>query len=168
MQVDHLIPEHLQSQPVRLAEVIKDLALPGDFELNSYENWLPSCGPCNNTKRNDVYRPSPLYLSLLSRAERKADDCRALELSWKTEKKIANALGYLEAAAEEDRLDYGLLQPLIASWVEANPKLLREMIEAAESTSDKTTLSFIQTTTFAISPRLSVVFGGGEARIVPR
>lgn len=166
MQVDHIIPEQLLSHPARLAEVIEELGLSKSFELNSYENWLPSCGPCNNAKRNNVYRPAPMYLGILKRADDNAEKCRNLELKWKTKARIENALFYLEAAAENDELDFSQLEPLISAFVGANPKLLQEMIAGSGSGGDRESLSFIQTTTFAVSPKLSVVFAGGMMRAV--
>ncbi|MGQ3280887.1 MAG: HNH endonuclease, partial [Shinella sp.] len=121
MQVDHIIPEHLLGNATRLAEVVEELALPKSFSINSYENWLPSCGPCNNAKRNNVYRPGGMYLAILKRAEDNAEKCRSLELKWKTKARIDNALSYLEAAAENDELDFSQLGPLIVAFVDANP-----------------------------------------------
>lgn len=163
MQVDHLIPEHLISHPVRLKELTTELGLPADFDLNSYENWLPSCGPCNNAKRNDVYEPGPMYLALFKRAAYKAEKCRALELHWKCEIRIDKALGYLEAAAENEELELERLMPLLNAFVGSNPALRQEMIAALEGKGDS--LSFVQTTTFAIAPKLHVIFGGGSYRV---
>lgn len=60
MQVDHLLPEHLQDDPERFAEARKQFDLPPTFELNSFENWLPACVPCNRRKHGIVPDPKPI------------------------------------------------------------------------------------------------------------
>lgn len=59
-QIDHIIPEHLQEDPRPLQKAIESFGLPDDFNLNSFENWLPACGSCNNRKRASVFEPVPI------------------------------------------------------------------------------------------------------------
>ena len=54
MEVDHVIPESLQDNPKRLVEVVRLLGRPGDFDVNSYANWLPACRSCNGRKLAEV------------------------------------------------------------------------------------------------------------------
>jgi 5-methylcytosine-specific restriction endonuclease McrA len=61
MEVDHLIPESLKDDPVRLAAVLVALGRQLNFNLNTYDNWLPACGRCNNEKRNNIFEPSPTH-----------------------------------------------------------------------------------------------------------
>lgn len=61
-QVDHVIPEALLQEPARLQEVLHALGRPADFNVNSFENWLPACAPCNNGKRALVWEHSLLVL----------------------------------------------------------------------------------------------------------
>src|SRR4051812_27661656 len=44
-QVDHVIPESLLDDPERLKHALADLGRLATFEINSFENWLPACGP---------------------------------------------------------------------------------------------------------------------------
>jgi 5-methylcytosine-specific restriction endonuclease McrA len=72
MEVDHIIPETLLDEPVELAKVLAEFGLPGDFDLESYQNWMPSCRPCNNRKKAMVFRPAPIILVELQKAAEKA------------------------------------------------------------------------------------------------
>lgn len=78
MQVDHVLPELLLDEPTRLAEVLTLFGLPVTFDLQSFANWLPSCGLCNNKKRSHVFNPTPIIQFQLDEAKRKAP--RAIEL----------------------------------------------------------------------------------------
>jgi hypothetical protein len=79
MQVDHVIPESLVEEPERLAQVLHDFGLASDFDLNSYENWMPACGTHNNLKRAKVFTPTPLIQMHLERAALKAEQAREIE-----------------------------------------------------------------------------------------
>ncbi|MGO7032636.1 HNH endonuclease signature motif containing protein [Rhizobium ruizarguesonis] len=79
MQVDHVIPESLVEEPDRLAQVLHDFGLAPDFDLNSYENWMPACGTHNNQKRAKVFTPTPLIQMHLQRAADKAGKAREIE-----------------------------------------------------------------------------------------
>lgn len=114
MQVDHVIPESLQDDPERLREVLRVLGRPEGFNLNSYENWLPACGPCNNRKRNRVFSPSPLIQLELDRAEEKASSVRKLAEKVVREREIAAALNTIERAAEQEELSSEALVQLAA------------------------------------------------------
>lgn len=71
MEVDHVLPEQLLSEPGRLATVLAHFGLPSTFEIQSLVNWLPSCRPCNNRKRAQVFEPVPAVLLELNEAGRK-------------------------------------------------------------------------------------------------
>ena len=78
MQIDHVIPEHLLDTPERLAEVLNIFGLPADFDLNSFDNWMPSCLPCNNTKRGEVFTPSLLVQAQLKITKSHAQKAQSL------------------------------------------------------------------------------------------
>lgn len=79
MEVDHVIPETLLGDSTRLAEVLCSYGLSPSFDLQSFANWLPACGPCNNKKRSSVFNPTPLSQLALQIAQEKAP--KAMELS---------------------------------------------------------------------------------------
>jgi hypothetical protein len=82
MQVDHVIPESLLGEPTKLADALASFGLPATFELQSFENWLPSCSRCNGQKRAHVFEPTLLVQLQLAEARRKAP--RAAELASKS------------------------------------------------------------------------------------
>jgi len=78
MEVDHVIPESLQNDPARLADVLASFSRPTTFSLNSYENWMPSCRPCNGKKLALVFEPTPLIQAVLQKAASKAGEAASL------------------------------------------------------------------------------------------
>lgn len=104
MQVDHVIPEAIEGTPA-LVEICVELGLSTTFELQSYENWLPSCGPCNNLKRDTLFKPSPLVQLLLQRAAQKAPKALALEAKAVTQKAVAKAINTLQQAITAGAVD---------------------------------------------------------------
>ena len=96
MEVDHIIPEALLLEPARLSTVLASLGRAPGFRLNSFENWLPACGPCNNEKGQMVFEPSPIVQVQLQKAAAKAHDVAALVAETVSERKTWNALKSLK------------------------------------------------------------------------
>jgi 5-methylcytosine-specific restriction endonuclease McrA len=103
MQVDHIIPDSLEGT-AKLAEVLIQLGLPSTFNLQSYENWSPACGPCNNAKNDQVFDPVPIVLVLLKKAAEKASKAQAIAEKAVSEKNVQKALNTLERAMNNDVL----------------------------------------------------------------
>lgn len=99
MEVDHVLPERLGGEPERLSEALRTYSLPTTFELNSYENWLPSCRRCNAVKSDTEFMPSPIVQVQLQQAISKAPRCRALEVQSVTRREVSKALALLARAA---------------------------------------------------------------------
>ena len=100
-QVDHIIPEYLADQPEELQSVISSYALPDSFDLNSFENWLPSCASCNNQKRGTVFKALPIFAVQLQRASDKASKARELATETRSKQQVSRAITILEAANEK-------------------------------------------------------------------
>jgi hypothetical protein len=132
MEVDHLIPECLNDNPAHLAAVLAALGRPPDFDVNSYDNWMPACGPCNNEKRDTVFEPSPIVQLALQRAADKATEGRRLAAEVVSERKIANAVNVLAQASESGRLTAWVveaLKPLVLFHIgHRDPELASEPI----------------------------------------
>ena len=123
-EVDHVVPEHLGGSPNELAEARAQLGLPDDFNVNSYENWAPSCSGCNGKKLAMVWKPSLQIQSLLQRMQQRAPKARAIATEVVTSQKVARALTLLEAANEHGELSPQLreaLRPLVEGFVENRP-----------------------------------------------
>ncbi len=105
MEVDHVIPESLLNDPARLATVLTSLGRPPRFALNSFENWLPTCRPCNGKKLAKVFEPAPIILILLQDAAAKAPKARAVHDKAVQDRDIHEAMNVLERANEIGLLD---------------------------------------------------------------
>lgn len=112
MEVDHVIPESLLKKPTELQAALNAYGLPADFDLNSFANWLPACSPCNGTKNDLVFEPTPIVQVHLQRAIARAADAQALAAETVSERKIANALNVLERARDDGKLDDEVIQTL--------------------------------------------------------
>lgn len=100
MTVDHVIPEHLIANPSLLDSTKSTLGLPASFELNSFENWMPACGSCNEKKAAIQFHPSLLIQVILQRLGEKAEEARRLCDEIVTSRKVSTALNVLERAQE--------------------------------------------------------------------
>lgn len=132
MEVDHVIPESLQNDPDRLAEVLVAFGRPTTFSLDSYENWMPSCRTCNGQKQALVFEPTPLIQAVLQKADSKAGEAARLAAESISKRKIANAINILQRAEERGELGEEIraeLQPLIAFQVQhRSPEMVGEVI----------------------------------------
>jgi hypothetical protein len=54
LEIDHYFPEHLQDARDALSQIINEFALPDDFEINSFANWVPAHTRCNRDKSRAV------------------------------------------------------------------------------------------------------------------
>lgn len=104
MEVDHVVPESLEGNPIRLAQVLRDLGRPDDFAIQSFANWLPACRRCNGKKLDTVFEPSLLVQLCLQGAAKHAAKAAALAEEVVTDRKISNALGVLQRADEKGLL----------------------------------------------------------------
>jgi hypothetical protein len=115
-QVDHIIPESLTSQPEAFAHTIESYGLPETFEVNSFENWMPACAPCNNRKRDGVFKALPILAVELQKASEKADRARELESQVRSNMQVSRAVTIIETAQQQgilNRVHLEKLRPLI-------------------------------------------------------
>jgi hypothetical protein len=129
MQIDHIIPEHLLNAPETLNGILKEFGLSPDFDLNSYENWLPSCGPCNLAKQGEVFEPAPIIKLCLQKAANKADFARRLEENAVKDAALTRSINTICRANEKTMLTMEHVEPFISSLREHNPELLKGIYE---------------------------------------
>lgn len=103
MQVDHIVPEHLEGKP-ELDAAKEELGLPASFSINGFENWKPAHPRCNRDKGGHVFRPSPLIQKHLEHAAAKASEAVELRDKYITDRKIDLALELLFSAARDRKL----------------------------------------------------------------
>jgi hypothetical protein len=118
MEVDHVLPERLLDDQAALAETLTTFGLPPNFDLNSFEDWLPAHRHCNLQKLNHVFRPTPLIQRWLDRARAKAGDARQLCNVSANERRIERAIGIL--AAGDKALPPELLDSIVQNYAVAN------------------------------------------------
>lgn len=106
--VDHLLPERLSGSR-ELPSALAAFGLGADFKLNSYANWVPAHGRCNEKKGGRTFRPTPLIQNWLELAGERATRAEALELKFRSKRSLAMAIEQVEEAnetgslSEEDR-----------------------------------------------------------------
>lgn len=120
MEVDHVIPESLLKDQTKLDEILRLYGLDDSFDLNCPKNWLPSCSPCNRSKSDTVFAPTPIIQLHLKNAIDKAP--RVIELIEKSvvNVQITKALNLLERAHKGGDLTEkhkAMLKPLVAFHV---------------------------------------------------
>jgi len=112
MEVDHILPESLIGKPEGMQAALNAFSLTTDFDINSFDNWLPACRPCNGTKKDLVFEATPIIQAQLQRAIAKAPTAKKLAAETVTKRKIANALNVLERAQDDGKLDAETIQTL--------------------------------------------------------
>jgi len=114
MQVDHVIPDSLIGTPA--LELVKtQLNLPSEFDVNGFENWLPTCAPCNSRKSNVAFKPSPLIALQLQLPQNKKAEAQEVVDKAVSRRQLSVALNTLERI-EPDKLtdeDRKTLRPLV-------------------------------------------------------
>lgn len=163
MQVDHIIPEYLLQHPEKLHECFNGYGLANTFDLNSFENWMPACGPCNNKKRADVFEPSPIFQLLLQKAIDKAEQARNAAAEVASSAALAKALNAVERSIETDAFDFDLLEPLILAYARAKPEAMKAVLQVV----DPRIISLATAPPeFLITPFYKVLYTSGAIQIV--
>jgi hypothetical protein len=121
MAVDHVIPEYLIENEAMLKQVLSDYGLSPEFDLNSFENWLPAHGSCNRQKHDHIFRPTPLIQLWIDRARAKAAKAREICNTDATKRQIAKALGILATGKAPPEL----LDPLVQHFASSNSEQIQ-------------------------------------------
>lgn len=133
MEIDHVVPEHLEDDPKKLKVVLAKLGLPSDFSLNTFENWLPACGPCNRYKREVIFDPAPIVKIQLQKAAKKAGIARSLETEAVSKAKLSRAINTVCRALSGETIPRQVLEPLVDAIVKHSPELLEGQWEYSSS-----------------------------------
>lgn len=130
MEVDHVIPESLLDEPAKLAPVAAGYGLPADFDLQSFANWMPACGPCNGRKRERVFDPTPLIQVELQIAREKAPKAAALAAARVSAQSAARAWNTLKRAHAAGTLDATISEAIREFAAFHAPKRVPEAVKA--------------------------------------
>jgi len=86
------------------ADALKLLGLPSDFDLNSFENWMPAHARCNRIKTDTIFHPTPLIQARMQIAEKRAPKARELVAKYASDRRIDRAIQELLIAGERGLL----------------------------------------------------------------
>lgn len=112
-QVDHVLPEELLGDPGRLKSILKTYDLPEDFNINDYENWIPSHSFCNQSKSAKVYEGAPFIRTILDKCIKNKAVMQRTELMLNREPEKAKLLAQVQAAVEINLVNIRELQNFI-------------------------------------------------------
>lgn len=132
MHVDHIIPEALLNSREHFEAVLQEFGLPEDFDVNSFENWLPSCAHCNIKKGARVFRATPLIQMQLEIAADKANKARGLAESTVNNTALSKSINTICRASENTKLTIEHLRPIIESIKKHNPELCKSVFVLSE------------------------------------
>jgi hypothetical protein len=103
MQIDHVLPEWLKSDPKQLGRIQKEYGLDDTFNLCDYCNWLPAHSACNRQKGAHV--PDRNFaLFYISLAKGKLAQARTEEERYIRTRAADQVVGKLLAAVEKGAL----------------------------------------------------------------
>ncbi len=150
MEVDHIIPDSLGKAPAELAAVLAAFGKPDDFDLQSYANLAPSCGPCNARKNAMRFDATPLVQLELQRAAEKADKVRLVVCEVVARQTVTKGWNAIRRAYDGEALGEELIEEILAfaTFVVAQ----REQPSKAEA--------------LRLTPLIHVLSEGGGLRIV--
>jgi hypothetical protein len=125
-QIDHVIPVSVETP---IAELRVHYGLPTSFEIDGFENWAPSCVPCNRRKRAKLIFASPAFLVRLQEIRDRVPEAKAFAERCQRDREIAPSLANLRNAFQTGKITeqeilaaVGLLPPpsesvqLVGGW----------------------------------------------------
>ncbi|WP_141399584.1 hypothetical protein [Rhizobium sophoriradicis] len=133
-----------------------------EFQINAFENLLPSCSACNNAKKGYLFKPSPVHLASLEKAKLGAERCRALIAKGVSDGMLAKALNALEKAADEQKLELRDLEPLVLAFARTNPAAWKAFSKAVDDGMMEFTVGLIVIPKLRLTPSLTVEFYSGQ------
>lgn len=132
LEIDHIIPESVGWDAMRLASLRRDFGLPEGFQLNSLENFLPAHRRCNSVKKDRVFNEASARF-FLAIAKDKVLKIETLAETFRVEAQKERLLRSLRAGLEQGNLS---LDEVIGSVADIRAFPLTKEIEFIESTWD--------------------------------
>ena len=144
LEIDHVLPEILLSNPDELEKIKAEYGLGSEFEINSYYNWVPSCIKCNRRKSNR--RLSKQYIFNLLEVVAKPKHERISRIEKKLEKtmKKEGFLTHIEAVKliknetipliEESLKDFVVNNLILSPATKRRDKWINEYLSRAVQT----------------------------------
>lgn len=99
--IDHIVPESLLEDPSGLKAVLEKYGLNKDFNINGFENWIPSHPSCNQSKSDSVISGTPVIQQLLENVNLKVEATEKLYKKWKNQDKTAKLESLITKALDD-------------------------------------------------------------------
>lgn len=100
-QIDHVIPVSVATP---LASLREQYGLSASFEIDGFENWVPSCARCNRRKRAKLLFPSRALLIHLQEIRDRASKAKAFAEKCQNDRNIAPSLASLRSAFQAGKI----------------------------------------------------------------
>jgi hypothetical protein len=129
-----------------------------DFNVNTYDNWRPSCRSCNGKKGGRVFNPSLLLQRELEFASEKAEKCLEAEKAITNDAWVSRSFAYLKRAHEDGSLaveEY--LEQIPVAVLDAIQGLSRFQQEIRPTPADEL---------LQLTPRVGVLFENDDFKVI--
>jgi hypothetical protein len=104
MTTDHIIPKRLKEEPEKLKDILKICGLPENFDLESYENWIPCHQKCNREKTGMIFEINSIVF-FINIAKQYAEKAIKIEENILTKRMLEQNLATIGCLIEEGIID---------------------------------------------------------------
>lgn len=111
LTIDHLVAE--TTDLADLPRIIAEYALPDDFALEDFRNWVPAHLSCNSSKGKVLYASGGAMIKMLHDVGNRAEKAKGLAEGYHDAIEGAKTLLDLEQALESERVSTDEAQELI-------------------------------------------------------
>jgi hypothetical protein len=129
MSVDHILPQTLLKDLPRRERVLADYGLPDDFDIESYNNWLP-CHQGDNRQKGDTIFPKANCIFFIGLASDKAETAKKIEGEWRASKKNDRHLYHIQVGLRNGTVSINQLTQVVIDYQqEIYPKSSEEVAD---------------------------------------
>ncbi len=114
--IDHVVPESLLNDVATFRSIIDAYALPKDFYINGFENWLPCHNHCNQSKSSATFEFVPGNMLILNRLIRDADKVKRTSNSIKENVTKDKVFAAVFVALEQQKISLDDLQTFVMDF----------------------------------------------------
>lgn len=111
--IDHVVPESLLEDQSTLQKIVDMYALPSDFAINGFGNWLPCHHHCNERKSSTAFELVPINQVILERLKRDAAKVAATAGSIKLNVTKDKLFAKIFVGLQENRISIDDLESLV-------------------------------------------------------
>lgn len=155
--VDHVVPESVGDDEGKFTSIKAMYGLADNFSVNTFLNWVPAHGKCNQRKGQDLFSPSPAMIAILESVAKRAPIAEVAAANATADKNKGRILGRLRSALEAEKITRKEVEELLAG-IKQEP-----MLPAAEVALQVSP----QWTIVRESNGLAMVTDGRRAGIIP-